>query len=352
MPIFLAPLIPYILGGIGLFGAGETISSCIDSSDAEDINKSAKDIIKDSGINLENARKQCNQALKAHGEQKLYTLNTSLDTFVKYFKIIKNVELVESEELMNLSIKDFNTQVAEMEETCSLASSAAKGIFTGLGTGGLVAYGAYSGTMALGAAGTGAAISGLSGIAATNATFAWLGGGTLTAGGGGVALGITVLGMAVAGPALLIFGSILGAEAEKKLNEAKSNKEKAMQYAEAVSTIILKLLGITNLTELAGKLLLELSKKLHISTEKMIKESMIIHGYDFSKYPREAKNNVFIAVKYAQLLKTVIDLPIIDSSGMLIAATQNQLNDINNNIHKDENINKSEYFYHLTEYME
>lgn len=45
----------------------------------------------------------------------------------------------------------------------------------------------------IGVASTGAAISGLSGAAARNATLAWLGGGSLAAGGGGMALGSTVL---------------------------------------------------------------------------------------------------------------------------------------------------------------
>ena len=43
-------------------------------------------------------------------------------------------------------------------------------------------------------ASTGAAISGLTGVAATNATLAWLGGGALSAGGFGVAGGMAVLG--------------------------------------------------------------------------------------------------------------------------------------------------------------
>jgi len=345
MPLFLAPLVPYILGGMGLFGAGKAVSSYIDNNDAGDINKSAENIVKDHNEKLENVKKCCNQALKIHGGHKLDTFNGSLDYFVKYFKILKNVELVESKELGNLQIKDFNAQVENMAEACNMASSATKGILTGVGTGGLVAFGAYSGTMALGAAGTGAAISGLSGVAATNATLAWLGGGTIASGGGGIALGTTILGMAVAGPALFIFGSILSADAETKLNDAKSNKEKAMKYTEEVKTIMLKLNDIVNITELADKILLDLSKRLQKSTDNMIKESMIKHGDDFSEYPLEAKNNVFIAIKYAQLLKIVIDLPIIDTSGKLIEATQSQLYGINENIQKQESYFQESYLF-------
>lgn len=52
-----------------------------------------------------------------------------------------------------------------------------------------------------GTASTGAAISGLSGVAATNATLALLGGGTLAAGGAGMAGGILLLTGVVAAPA-------------------------------------------------------------------------------------------------------------------------------------------------------
>ncbi len=64
-------------------------------------------------------------------------------------------------------------------------------IGTGIGTGFGVAV--TSLVSVIGTAGTGAAITGMSGIAATNASLAWLGGGTLAAGGLGVAGGALIL---------------------------------------------------------------------------------------------------------------------------------------------------------------
>lgn len=57
---------------------------------------------------------------------------------------------------------------------------------------------------AWGTAGTGSAIASLSGAAATNASLAWLGGGSLAAGGGGVALGSAV----VTGGAILVAAAV------------------------------------------------------------------------------------------------------------------------------------------------
>ena len=53
--------------------------------------------------------------------------------------------------------------------------------------------GAIGFAMAVGTASTGTAISGLTGVAATNAALAWLGGGAVAAGGGGMAVGAAVL---------------------------------------------------------------------------------------------------------------------------------------------------------------
>ena len=71
------------------------------------------------------------------------------------------------------------------------------GAAAGIGVGGAVAGGSILTALAttFGMASTGAAISSLSGAAATNAVLAWIGGGALAAGGGGVALGSTILGL-------------------------------------------------------------------------------------------------------------------------------------------------------------
>lgn len=77
--------------------------------------------------------------------------------------------------------------------------------------------------MALGTASTGTAIASLSGVAATNATLAALGGGALAAGGGGMALGTAVLGGATLGVGLLVGGiifNITGSKLSDKADEA------------------------------------------------------------------------------------------------------------------------------------
>ncbi|MGQ9483289.1 hypothetical protein [Chloroflexus sp.] len=86
----------------------------------------------------------------------------------------------------------------------------------------------YSTVGTLGVASTGTAISTLSGAAATNATLAWLGGGALAAGGGGMALGTAVLGGLVTGPALLTAGFL----AQRTVAQIKTKVERQIAEME------------------------------------------------------------------------------------------------------------------------
>ncbi len=86
------------------------------------------------------------------------------------------------------------------------ASSALGGILASATAGTAARQVAKVVAIRVGKASTGAALSGLSGAAARNATLAWLGGGSLAAGGGGMALGAMVLSSLNVGGVLLGVG--------------------------------------------------------------------------------------------------------------------------------------------------
>ena len=88
----------------------------------------------------------------------------------------------------------------------------------------------YGGVMALAAASTGAPISAFSGVAAYNATMAAIGGGSLAAGGLGMAGGAAILGGVVAAPALAIAGWAFASHAEEALSKAKETREEVRQF--------------------------------------------------------------------------------------------------------------------------
>jgi hypothetical protein len=103
---------------------------------------------------------------------------------------------------------------------------------TGVG----VSAGIPGAVTALGAASTGTAIGSLSGAAAQSATMAWLGGGSLAAGGGGVALGTAALGVVTIGPTMLIGGLTLNVQGEKAVTQAKEYEAKVAVAVEEQAT--------------------------------------------------------------------------------------------------------------------
>lgn len=107
----------------------------------------------------------------------------------------------------------------------SLTESAA-GAITGAGVGAGTAAGVFAAVSAAATASTGTAIASLSGAAASSATLAWLGGGSLAAGGMGVAGGTAVLTGIVALPALLAVGGVLVWKGRRLRREAAAEAEK------------------------------------------------------------------------------------------------------------------------------
>lgn len=116
-------------------------------------------------------------------------------------------------------------------ERLSMGSIAYASKLAGGAVGGTAAaYAVYGGVMALAAASTGTPIAALSGIAAYNATLAAIGGGSLAAGGLGMAGGTAILGGVVAAPVLAIAGWAFASHAEEALSKAKETREEVRQF--------------------------------------------------------------------------------------------------------------------------
>lgn len=180
--------VPIILGtiaaGTALYGLVKGTSGAIDQSNAADINKDAESIVYAARKHVDTQRQATNDVLVDYGARKLRAFNGVIDDFIQTFGRLKNVEISRSLELDKLNVGDFSTQtLGGLRQDYQALKDAGLGLGAGLGSGAALAFGAYNGTMMLGTASTGAAISSLGGVAATNATLAWLGGGSLAAGG-------------------------------------------------------------------------------------------------------------------------------------------------------------------------
>ncbi|PSM51650.1 putative membrane protein [Campylobacter blaseri] len=312
----MLPLIPLVaIGTTALFGAGKSVKAVLDSNEADDLVSSANYDLSEAKNKLEKARKYCSENLKQLGQKKIYILDTSIKDFITSFEKLKNVDFqntVGIDELNNFKIDQ--SMFKELKEQSILAESMLKGTLSGAGAGGLVAFGAYSATMTFAAASTGTAISTLSGAAATNATLAWLGGGTLAAGGAGVAGGMMMLGGLVAAPALVVLGVIAGAKASKKLDDAKTDYAKAQLQVQELKNMELQTKAIGKRANKFKMMLIRLDSNftpLVYEMQKIIKNN----GVDFSQFHQEQKESIAKAASLVKVIKSILDTPILDKDG-------------------------------------
>ena len=324
--------VPIILGavaaGTALYGAYKGVSGAIDQSNASDINKEARTTVDKANRAVEVQRQSTSDSLEEYGKRKLRAFESVIEDFLVSFGRLKNVELVDSPELEKLKMDDFsNKTLAGLRGDYQALKDAGLGLGAGVSGGAALAFGAYNGTMMLATASTGTAISTLGGAAATNATLAWLGGGAISAGGGGMALGTMVLGGIVAGPALAIFGHIMGNKGEEALNTARSNMEQAKTIQKEAKLVVTSLEAIEQVTILADSTFTKVNRELRRSVQSL-DDVIETYGEDFKTFSQDSREVVFKTVKYAQLIKAMIDTPILDTDGKLVLSTQKRVEEI------------------------
>lgn len=324
--------IPIIIGvaaaAAGIYGIAKGVSGAVDHSNAKDMNNDAQGMVDAANHKIEQHRQSTNKRLEDYGQRKLRAFNGVVADFIDTFGRLKNVDLIQSPESEKLNAGDFSTvTLTGLRQDYQALKDAGLGLGAGLGSSAALAFGAYNGTMLLATASTGTAISSLGGAAATNATLAWLGGGTLAAGGYGMAGGMMVLGGIVAGPALAIFGHVLGNKGEEALNKARSNLEQAKTIRDQAKLMADKLQAIEQITSLANVTFSNVSMFLRHSVHDM---KVVIEncGENFQAFSTEDKQTVFSSVKFAQLLKAMIDTPILDQDGNLVLSTEKRIQDI------------------------
>lgn len=211
-------------------GLGSAINGGVKMKKANDTMKKAQTEHQKNIARFEQQNKDTTEAMDRLGKQELEILQ-SFEKFSAIFERIQNKPEFKAYRRGDGEIPAYNPEDLK-------AVSVGAGVLLGglggaaLGTaGGFAAAGATTAAvMAFGTASTGTAIASLSGAAATNATLAALGGGALAAGGGGIALGTTILGATTLGMGILIGGiifSLTGNKLSDKADEAMAQMEKA-----------------------------------------------------------------------------------------------------------------------------
>lgn len=310
-------MIPIILGAAALAsaasGAFAGVTGVANMNEANEIGERAQKRHECDVSQLKADWKVTNKLAEKYGQLQLDVLIRTIGRFVAFIERIgQRNKASEKEFLEGLD----GISVQQLKEYKAAAIEAEQFFQGGAKTIGVAAAG-YGGAMGLatsiGVASTGTLIGSLSGAAAWNATLAWLGGGALAAGGGGMALGSVVLGGITVGPAVLIGGFVLAGEGEKALTKAR-------EYEAEVNTAIAKIEATKDFMQQVKRRITELSdlvESLNTYAVLGLNELEFQPSFDKNRDASKFQQLGLLVIALAEIMKT----PVLDNEGQLNPAT-------------------------------
>jgi hypothetical protein len=280
------------LGATGVFKGAKAVGNM---KEAKEIGEAAEKKYDKAIDKLEEYKISTNVKLEELGRLKLSVFTEQIKHTVDVIKQSKDA----SSKLENFGSSISVDELKEMEKMVLNSLKLESGLLSGASGGALAGFGAYSSVGLLASASTGTAISGLSGVAASNATLAWLGGGSIASGGFGMAGGMLALGGIVAGPALAIGGFMLASKAEIALT-------KAMEYSAEVDDAVAEL-----------KLVRTILKGIQKNADEIIYTlNQLVERFELMKVNDNSDPEAFKQmIVNTKILKELLDCKIIDDEG-------------------------------------
>ncbi|NHB47271.1 glycine zipper family protein [Helicobacter pylori] len=321
--------LPFILGGLALAAAGYGVKKGIDALDADceadEFIKKAENLKEEAKRKVDSAQSGRNQALVRLGKKKLHVLSHTVSNFLDHFHRLNRSRII----IEGINMQDIQGQVSDARKITNQYREVdffdVSGVVAGSAIGGvLAAYGAYAGVGMLASTAGGVAIAELSGVTATNATLAWLGGGALSVGGFGMVGGMAVLGGLVAGPALAILGAFSASKMEEKLENAKAYCSQVEKAAKEADAVIDNLQAIRKMADLFTRQITKFDA-LFFSLAQDAIATMKKHNYDTSRYNQKERDQLCVTVSTLMTLSAFLKVSIMDKHQKLNEKAQKAL---------------------------
>jgi hypothetical protein len=305
------PLIPLALiaagsatgaGGVALGGKG-----ALDMKKARDKMQRAERRYTRAREKTERAVENTNQLLTQFGGQQEQSLQDVVLRMGEFLR--RNAKKVrESERLL---VDGIDVTVGSVDASATLDQDAlawVHGVIGSTATGVGVSTGVTAAAGSFGVASTGTAITGLTGAAAESATMAFLGGGSLASGGGGMALGATALNFVTIGPAVLVGGLVLKGQGTKA-------RTKAREYEAKVKVAIAQLsVDRTRLAAVDSRVV-ELSDLLSRLTVRAVASLDVLESEPFE--PAKHAERFQESLNLVMAVRDVAATPVVDGAGDL-----------------------------------
>jgi len=312
LPLPLLVAVPALLGA-GATGIKKGVDGYTKLKNAKRVDARARATLDREIAAVRKLENDCELALAALGDQRLLVFTESMPRFIVVISRVRHAEV--AGEAFTEQMPGTDVPVGAMHDIAlkqiELLGSAAGGVL------GAVAASQVATTTVTGLAfaSTGTAISGLGGAAASNATLAWLGGGTLLSGGFGVSGGAVVLGGIAAAPALLVGGFLFDRQMTKLEAQAATNAEEVESAVAKLTTGGARLLTVTEAARGAVPLFELLRSKLDQASERV--DRLADGDEDVRNWSDDDQQLLRSAGNLAGVLVALACCPVIDDTGEL-----------------------------------
>lgn len=245
--------------------------------------------------------------LKDLGKQRAI-ISKNFIVFANAYEMIRNrptFSKVESPDLPKFDFDEVKNVAVLADSFLAAGAGAAAGTFFSA----LAVSGTTSAVMALGTASTGIKIAELSGAAAQKAMMACLGGGALSAKGGGIALGTLVLNTAALGVGVLFEGIALAYAGSLALKQANEVYDKMLENEHIITNAIKMQLEIAAWSDKIKNISVDISNNVYKPLVLQMKE-LVSRKQDFLDYSADEKKLVENTILIVQILHYINNIPL------------------------------------------
>lgn len=304
-------LVPWTLGTLAAIGIGTGgLAGLAGIAGLEQANdKNAETLIQNTKnvTRFKATSKKLESCLNDLGKQRL-VISKNFKVFAETFEKIKNRPSFSELENKDFPLFDFD-EIKNVSFAAEACLGAGLGAVGGSLMGAAAAAGTTSAVMALATSSTGTAISGLSGAAATKAALAWLGGGSLAAGGGGIALGTIILNACGGAVAVFTTGITMAFTAFKADEKADEARKQMLDNEKVINAIIDKQLEIACSAETMKKVSVHLCNNVYKPLVMRLKD-LVKEKQDYKTFTQDdiqlLENNIIIV----QILNVLNNTPL------------------------------------------
>lgn len=241
-----------------------------DRKKSEKIMRWAKEQEEEAQARLETARQNTSAALEEIGTLRAHVYETTVKEFVCLYERLNVAKLSELNDVDGgVNLDPALSDIRQLKQVSEHVQQMMIGGGAGALGGASLALGAWGLAGMVGTASTGTAISTLTGVAASNATLAWLGGGAASAGGLGVAGGMAVLGGIALIPTAVLAMYFGQNSAKQKLNEARNYQDEVDAIEAEINTFIAQLEQICKGADLMKDVIRAMDRVVQQQNQKM-----------------------------------------------------------------------------------